>query len=72
MTVYAIAQLRFTDLAAYHGYQARFLEVFRKFDGTLLAADESARIIEGELESREGRADAVSWRDVVSRLGGFG
>ncbi|WP_435590088.1 DUF1330 domain-containing protein [Mycobacteroides immunogenum] len=48
MTAYAIAQLRFTDLAAHHGYQARFLEVFRKFDGTLLAADESLRIVEGD------------------------
>lgn len=48
MTVYAIAQLRFTDRAAYDRYQARFLEVFRKFGGTLLAADESPRIIEGD------------------------
>ncbi len=28
MTVYAIAQLRFTDRAAYDRYQARFAEVF--------------------------------------------
>lgn len=47
MTVYAIAQLRFTDRAQYDKYQARFLDVFRKYSGTLLAADESPRIVEG-------------------------
>nr|WP_090339434.1 DUF1330 domain-containing protein [Mycolicibacterium malmesburyense]CRL67756.1 hypothetical protein CPGR_00577 [Mycolicibacterium malmesburyense] len=48
MTVYAIAQLRFTDRAAYDRYQARFLNVFARYSGTLLAADESPRILEGE------------------------
>ncbi|HET7075457.1 MAG TPA: DUF1330 domain-containing protein [Mycobacterium sp.] len=47
MTVYAIAQLRFTDRAAYDRYQARFMEVFRRHSGTLLAADESPQVIEG-------------------------
>ena len=47
MTVYAIAQLRFTDRAAYDRYQARFLDVFARFSGTLLAADESPQILEG-------------------------
>lgn len=37
MTVYAIAQLKFTDRAAYDRYQARFLDVFRRHRGTLLA-----------------------------------
>ena len=48
MTVYAIAQLRFTDRAAYDRYQARFMEVFRRHPGTLLAADESPQVIEGQ------------------------
>lgn len=48
MTVYAIAQLRFTDRAAYDRYQARFLGVFTRYSGTLLAADESPQILEGE------------------------
>lgn len=48
MTVYAIAQLKFTDRAAYDRYQARFMEVFRRHPGTLLAADESPQVIEGE------------------------
>lgn len=47
MTVYAIAQLRFTDRAAYDRYQARFMDVFRQYRGTLLAADERPQIVEG-------------------------
>lgn len=48
MTVYAIAQLRFTDRPAYDRYQARFMDVFRRHSGTLLAADESPTVVEGE------------------------
>ncbi|AGZ52960.1 DUF1330 domain-containing protein [Mycobacterium kansasii] len=48
MTVYGIAQLRITDRAAYDRYQARFMEVFRRHPGTLLAADESPKLIEGQ------------------------
>ena len=48
MTVYAIAQLKFTDRAAYDRYQARFMEVFRRHPGTLLAADESPQVMEGQ------------------------
>jgi uncharacterized protein (DUF1330 family) len=48
VTVYAIAQLKFTDRAAYDRYQARFSEVFRRHSGTLLAADESPQVIEGQ------------------------
>jgi uncharacterized protein (DUF1330 family) len=47
VTVYAIAQLRFTDRAAYDRYQARFLDVFIRYPGTLLAADESPQVLEG-------------------------
>jgi len=47
MTVYAVAQLRFTDRAAYDRYQARFMEVFARFSGRLLAADEAPRVVEG-------------------------
>ncbi|GAA2912515.1 DUF1330 domain-containing protein [Streptosporangium fragile] len=48
MTVYAVAQLTFTDRAAYDRYQARFMDVFRKHSGTLLAADEAPRVVEGK------------------------
>jgi uncharacterized protein (DUF1330 family) len=47
MTVYVIAQLKMTDRAAYDRYQARFFDVFRKFDGRLLSADESPEVMEG-------------------------
>ena len=46
MTVYVIAQLKMTDRAAYDRYQARFFEVFRKFNGRLLSADESPSVVE--------------------------
>jgi uncharacterized protein (DUF1330 family) len=48
VTVYAIAQLRFTDRAAYDRYQSKFMEVFRRHPGTLLAADESPQVVEGQ------------------------
>jgi uncharacterized protein (DUF1330 family) len=48
VTVYAIAQLRFTDRAAYDRYQIRFMDVFRRHQGMLLAADESPQVVEGE------------------------
>lgn len=47
MTVYAIAQLKMTDRAAYDRYQARFFDVFKKFNGRLLAADEYPSVLEG-------------------------
>ncbi|MBF6544259.1 DUF1330 domain-containing protein [Nocardia brasiliensis] len=47
MTVYVIAQMKFTDRAAYDRYQARFLEVFDRHAGTLLAADEAPQVVEG-------------------------
>ena len=47
MTVYALAQLTFTDVTAYRRYQSRFMAVFSKFDGRLLAADEAPEVTEG-------------------------
>jgi uncharacterized protein (DUF1330 family) len=47
MTVYAIIQLKLTDRAAYDRYQARFFEVFKKFAGRLLSADDNPAILEG-------------------------
>jgi uncharacterized protein (DUF1330 family) len=47
MTVYVIVQLKMTDRAAYDRYQARFFDVFKKFSGRLLAADEKPAIVEG-------------------------
>jgi uncharacterized protein (DUF1330 family) len=47
VTVYVIVQLKMTDRAAYDRYQARFLDVFRKFQGRLLSADEAPAVMEG-------------------------
>src|SRR5258707_4443496 len=47
MTVYVIVQLKMTDRAAYDRYQARFLDVFKKFSGRLLSADEGPVVLEG-------------------------
>lgn len=48
MTVYAIVQLNMTDRAAYDRYQAQFFDVFRKFSGRLLSADEQPAVLEGK------------------------
>jgi uncharacterized protein (DUF1330 family) len=47
MTVYVIAQLSFTDRAAYRRYQERFLGVMSRYRGRLLAADENPQRLEG-------------------------
>jgi uncharacterized protein (DUF1330 family) len=47
MTVYIIAQLKFTRRELYNRYQSRFAEVFRKFKGRLLVADEHPVVTEG-------------------------
>jgi uncharacterized protein (DUF1330 family) len=62
MTLYVIAELKMTDRAAYDRYQARFFDVFRKFNGRLPSADESPSVVEGDLESRQTGADVVSRR----------
>jgi uncharacterized protein (DUF1330 family) len=48
MSVYAIAQLKITDRAAYERYQAKFIGLIKRFQGRVLAADERPQIIEGE------------------------
>ena len=53
MTVYAIAQLRFTDRSAYDRYQNRFMGVFAKYSGTILAADEAPQVIEGDWDRQK-------------------
>jgi len=48
MTVYTIAQLKFTNIDAYRRYQKAFPAVFAKFNAKVLVADEAPRVIEGE------------------------
>jgi uncharacterized protein (DUF1330 family) len=50
MTVYALAQIAIHDRAVYGRYQSRFMEVFGRFGGRLLAADESPAVVEGAWE----------------------
>jgi uncharacterized protein (DUF1330 family) len=50
MSVYIIAQLKFTRRELYDRYQARFFEVFRKFKGKVLVADERPQVLEGRFE----------------------
>jgi len=50
MSVYAIAQLKITDRATYDRYQAKFMGVMKRFQGRLLAADESPKVLEGKWE----------------------
>jgi len=53
MSVYVIAQLSFTDRAAYDRYQARFRDVFQQFEGRLLAADEHPVVLEGTSDAQK-------------------
>ena len=48
MTVYVIAQLKFTDKDTYLKYQARFFGVFKDSGGKLLAGDENPIVLEGD------------------------
>ena len=50
MSVYIIAQLKFTRPELYDRYQSRFADVFRKFRGKLLVADEHPVVVEGSWE----------------------
>jgi uncharacterized protein (DUF1330 family) len=50
MAVYIIAQLKFTRRELYNRYQSRFADVFRKFKGKVLAADEHPVVTEGNWE----------------------
>ena len=48
MSVYIIAQLKFTRRERYDRYQSRFMDVFKKFKGKLLVADAHPVVLEGE------------------------
>jgi uncharacterized protein (DUF1330 family) len=48
MTVYIVAQLKFTREELYRRYQAHFFHVFKQFNGRVLVADEAPIVLEGE------------------------
>jgi len=47
MPVYAVAQLTIHDRATYQRYQDRFMSVFARYKGRVLAADEHPLVFEG-------------------------
>lgn len=47
MTVYVSAQLTIRDRATYNDYVSRFMATFMPFGGTVLAADENVKTLEG-------------------------
>lgn len=47
MTVYVVAQLTIHDRALHRQYEAGFMDVFRQFNGRLLAVDDQPAVIEG-------------------------
>lgn len=47
MNVFVIAQLEIVDEKAYRRYQDRFADVFKKYSGRLLVADEHPVVLEG-------------------------
>ena len=53
MPVYAIAQLTITDRVIYNRYQSRFMSIFSRFKGRLLAADESPSVMEGKWDHQK-------------------
>jgi uncharacterized protein (DUF1330 family) len=53
MTAYVLAQLTIHDRARYDRYAAQFLDVLSRFNGRLLAADESPDVLEGEWPHRK-------------------
>lgn len=48
MTVYFAVQVKIKDQQAYARYAEAFMPVFSKFDGTILAADFSPKVLDGE------------------------
>lgn len=47
MSVYALAQLRVHDAERYGRYMSRFMPVLGQYNGKLLAADDTPRVLEG-------------------------
>ncbi|WP_306253226.1 DUF1330 domain-containing protein [Parvularcula sp. IMCC14364] len=47
MTVYFTAQVKIKNREAYDRYASRFMEVFSKFKGTMLAADFNPTVLAG-------------------------
>lgn len=47
MTVYVVARITIHDRTRYGDYEAGFMDIFGKYEGTMLSVDESPELIEG-------------------------
>jgi uncharacterized protein (DUF1330 family) len=47
MTCYIVAQISISDRAGYADYESGFMDVFSRYQGRLLAVDESPEVLEG-------------------------
>ncbi|MGD9814445.1 MAG: DUF1330 domain-containing protein [Hyphomonadaceae bacterium] len=65
MAVYALAQLRIHDRERYGRYMARFMDVFSKFNGRVLAADDEPVVVEGDWGGRN-KAVLLQFPDAAS------
>lgn len=68
MTVYLIAKIDLKDRETYAKYEAGFGEIFAKYNGQMLAVEESPEVLEGEwphwrtvLIQFPSREDALAW-----------
>lgn len=48
MTVFLVVQVKIKDREAYDRYASGFMEVFSKYDGTMLAADFEPKLLDGK------------------------
>lgn len=64
MSVYAIAQLWIHDPVTYGRYVARFMDVFKNYNGRVLVADESSVVLEGAWDGN--KVVVVSFPDEAS------
>ena len=48
MSVYAVALIHIHDRDGYRNYEQGFMEIFSRYEGKLLAVDESPTVMEGE------------------------
>ncbi len=47
MTAYVLAQINIQDRSRYGDYEAGFMDIFAKYQGTLLSVDEAPEVLEG-------------------------
>jgi uncharacterized protein (DUF1330 family) len=64
MSVYVIAQLWIHDPVTYGRYVDRFMSVFKKYKGSVLAADENPTVVEGSWDGN--KVVMVSFPDEAS------